>query len=73
MLSLCMCEFSLGALAPPTVQRQVRFIGNSKLPKGMNGCIFISPVMTVQGLPNLSPNVSWDPASRPATLQTISG
>ena len=48
---------------------QVRLIGDSKLPVGVNvsvsGCLslYVGPVIDwrpVQGVPRLSPNASWD-------------
>ena len=55
-----------------------RLIGDSKLPVGLNvrvsGCLSlcVSPAVNwrlVQGVPHLSPNVSWDRLQPPATLQ----
>jgi len=69
MFSLCQRGFSLGTPASSHSPKTCRLIGDSKLSVGVNvsvtGCLSlcVSPVIVwwpVQGVPCLSPNVSWD-------------
>jgi len=68
MFSPCQCGFSPGAPASSHSPKTCRLIGDSKLSisvnVSVNGCLSlcVSPVIVwrpVQGVPCLSPNVSW--------------
>ena len=79
MFSPCQRGFPPGAPASSHSPKTCRLIGDSKLPVGVNvsvnGCLSlcVSPVIVwrpVQGVPRLSPSVSWDRLQPPLILIT---